>query len=105
MISCFPNEDVHAAESYPPVQLLNRIAIALEGIKTAQERMANHFDPAPPDLIGTAYIAKKLGISVSWVNGLIHTEQIPSSCIVPGTGKGKPWKFYRDRIEAWIKTR
>lgn len=31
--------------------------------------------------------------------------KIPTSCIVAGTGNGKLWKFYRVRIDAWIKKR
>jgi len=68
-------------------------------------RIANHFDPPPPDKVGSEYVAQKLGCTTTWIAELVRREEIPKSCIVPGTGNGKPWKFFRDRIDKWIESR
>lgn len=74
-------------------------------IARSLERIANHFDPPPRDVIGTDYIADKLGCTAVWVAKMAAEGIIPKNCIVPGTGFGKPWKFYRSRVDAWILTR
>ena len=45
----------------------------------------------------------KVGCSVKWVGDLVRTGQIPKSCIVPGAGNGKQWRFYRSKIDRWIE--
>lgn len=59
----------------------------------------------PPDLVGTRYIADRLGCTATYVTQLVQKHEIPSNCIVPGTGNGKPWKFIRVRIDEWLKRR
>ena len=68
-------------------------------------RIANHFDPPPPDIVDTTYIANKLGCSTDWVAEMAREGEIPFSCVIPGTGDGKPWKFRRSRIDQWIVQR
>jgi hypothetical protein len=65
-------------------------------------RIADHFDPPPPDVVDTVYVAQKLGCTTTWIADLARNGGIPASCLVPGTGDGKPWKFYRAKIETWI---
>lgn len=84
---------------------LGRIAGTLDEIRGEQRRIANHFDPPPPDIIGTEYVAGKLGCTQTWIGELVHNGKIPTSAIVPGTGNGKPWKFYRSKIERWLRDR
>ena len=67
----------------------------LAQIANALKRIADHVDPPPPDIIGTDYIANKLGCTKVWVAKMAAEGMIPKNCIVPGTGIGKPWKFYR----------
>jgi hypothetical protein len=68
-------------------------------------RIADALDPPPPDVVGSPYVAQRLGCTTTWVSDLVRRGAIPSSCLVPGTGNGKPWKFYRSRIDRWIESR
>lgn len=68
-------------------------------------RIADHFDPPPPDIVRTEYVAKRLGCTKTWIADLVRRGEIPSSCTVRGTGNGKPWKFHRKHIDQWIETR
>ena len=83
----------------------DRLLEVLTGIDASLKRLADAHDPAPPDHVGTPYVAQKLGVSTTWIADLIRRGEIPGNCIVPGTGNGKPWKFYRERIEKWIASR
>lgn len=74
-------------------------------IVTDLRRIADRLDPPPPDKVGTPYIADRLGCTTVWITELIRKKDIPPNCIVPGTGNGKPWKFYRERIDRWLKDR
>jgi hypothetical protein len=85
--------------------LLERIAIAVENLAADAHRLADHFSPAPGDIVGTPYLADQLGCTVVWAAEMARKGEIPKSCIVPGTGNGKPWKFYRGRIEEWLNKR
>jgi hypothetical protein len=85
--------------------MLGRIAVALETLGVETHRLADHVAPAPGDVVGTPYLAKKLACTVVWAAEMARNGQIPKGCVVPGTGNGKPWKFYRRRIEEWINKR
>lgn len=76
-----------------------------ENLVTQLRRIADHFDPPPPNVVGTGYVAQKLDCTTIWVTEMIRLGQLPRNCVVPGTGNGKPWKFYRSRIDPWISTR
>jgi hypothetical protein len=84
---------------------LARIAGTLDEIRGEQRRIANHFDPPPPEIVGTEYVAGKLGCTQTWIADLVRNGEIPGSAIVPGTGNGKPWKFHRHRIDEWMRRR
>jgi hypothetical protein len=77
----------------------------LEQIAANLARIANHFDPPPPDIVDTTYIADKLDCTLEWVAKMALRGQIPGNCIVQGTGRGKPWKFHRSQIDRWIEMR
>jgi len=66
------------------------------------KRLADHFDPLPPDIVDTPFIAKRLGCTTTWIAQKVRSGEIPKSCVVPGSGKGRQWKFYRRRIEDWL---
>jgi len=68
-------------------------------------RIADALNPAPPDIVGTPYVAQKLNVTTTWIADLIRRGKIPAACIVPGTGNGRVWKFYRSRIDEWITSR
>jgi hypothetical protein len=36
---------------------------------------------------------------------MVRLGQIPTDCLVPGTGGGKPWKFHRAKIDDWLASR
>jgi hypothetical protein len=77
----------------------------MQSIEHQLARIADHFDPAPPSLVGTGYIAAKLGCTTDWITMMVREGQIPTACLVAGTGNHKPWKFYRQRIDEWIEQR
>jgi hypothetical protein len=81
------------------------LATTLDRIATSLERIANKLDPPPSDKVGTSYVSDKLGCTTTWVAEMIRKKHIPPSCIVPGSGNGKVWRFYRTRIDAWIESR
>ncbi len=74
-------------------------------IASSLKRITDHVDPPPADIIGTDYISGKLGVTKVWVAKMAAEGMIPKNCIVPGTGIGKPWKFYRSKIDPWILMR
>lgn len=87
------------------LDVLIRIANVLERIEEDAVRIADHFDPPPPDKVGTPYVAERLGCTTVWVAEMVRIGQIPKSCVVEGTGNGKLWKFHRKRIDLWIQNR
>jgi hypothetical protein len=84
---------------------LEKLVAAMERQSSSLERLADHLTPLPGDLVGTPYIAHRLGCTTAWVSELAKNGGIPKSCVVAGTGGGKPWKFHRRAIEDWVKTR
>jgi predicted DNA-binding transcriptional regulator AlpA len=84
---------------------LQELVAVLRQTEVHLSRLADHFDPPPPDIVGTPYVADKLGCTTDWIAMLVRDGEIPVSCLVPGTGNGKPWKFYRARIDEWIERR
>ena len=86
-------------------RVLELFVAALEGIQAEQKRIADHFDPPPPDVVGTDYVAGRLDCTKVWASQMARDGEIPSNCVVPGTGNGKPWKFRRSGIEKWLARR
>ena len=68
-------------------------------------RLADALAPQPESIVGTPHVARRLGCSTVWVAELARQGRIPKGCLVPGTGNGKPWKFYRDRVDEWLQSR
>jgi hypothetical protein len=77
----------------------------LAEIEADLKRLADHFDPQPSDVVGTPYLADRLGCTATWIAQMVRSGEIPKGCIVPGSGKGRQWKFYRGRIEEWLASR
>jgi hypothetical protein len=91
-----------------------RIALALETIAkspesaalaAAAERIAGRLAPEPGAVVGTPYVAEHLGCISVWIAELARRGDIPKGCVVPGTGNGKPWKFFRADIDKWLLSR
>jgi hypothetical protein len=68
-------------------------------------RIADKQDPPPPNVIDSPTLAAKLGCTTTWIAQMAREGSIPQGCIVEGTGRGKPWKFYRRQIESWLADR
>lgn len=83
------------------LSVMTQIAIALENI---EERLAG-FTATADHKVDSSFVADHLGCTTVWIAEQARSGRIPTNCIVPGTGYGKPWRFYRSKIEAWIKTR
>jgi hypothetical protein len=77
---------------------LHRLAVGVE-------RIADAIAPRPEDIVGTPYVAKRLGCTKVWIAEMVRNGQLPKSCLVTGTGNGKPWKFHREAIEKWLASR
>lgn len=61
--------------------------------------------PEVPDLVGTEYLAKKLGVSKQWVGTMAERGDIPRRCVAPKVSGGRIWKFHRERVDAWLRER
>lgn len=68
-------------------------------------RIANKLDPPPGDIVDSNEVASRLGCTNTWIAEMARKGAIPTSSVVPGSGNGKPWKFYRQKIDAWIASR
>jgi hypothetical protein len=58
-----------------------------------------------PDVVDSTYVAARLHCTTTWIADQARNREIPQSCIVVGTGHGKPWKFHRLLIDKWISQR
>ena len=61
--------------------------------------------PKAPDMVGTDYVARRLGVSKQWVGTLAERGDIPKHCVAPKVSGGRIWKFHRDKIDAWLRER
>ena len=77
----------------------------LTSIAANLARLADHLAPVPPSIVGTRYVAERLGCTTVWVAEMVRKGEIPRSCILVGTGTGRPWKFSKGRIDEWIASR
>ena len=81
------------------------LVVALKDHTRAISSLVATLAPEVPDLVGTDYIARRLGVSKQWVGTMAERGDIPRSCIAPKLSGGRIWKFHRDRIEAWLRER
>jgi predicted DNA-binding transcriptional regulator AlpA len=65
------------------------------------QRIADHFDQPEPEIVGTPYLADKLGVSTHWIADQIRAGKIPKSCLAGG-GNGRQWKLDRAKIDEWL---
>ena len=79
-----------------------RYLMVLQDIAESLRRLADAATPDPGEQVGTPYVAKRLGITPIYVGQMAREGKIPKSCVVHGTGDGKPWKFLRERIDRWM---
>jgi hypothetical protein len=81
------------------LRMLERIASSVEPIAQEMRRVANHFDPPPPNVVDSRDVADRLGCTTTWVADMARSGRIPRSCVVPGTGNGQLRKFYRVKVD------
>lgn len=84
---------------------INSLLEAVSSIDRSLKRIADKLDPNDDKPVGTPYVAKRLGQTTTWVAEMARSQIIPTSCVVAGTGTGKPWKFHRAKIDQWIESR
>jgi hypothetical protein len=87
------------------VTALEQIAQDLQHLATTTARIANVVAPQPANIVGTKYVAERLGCTTTWVSDMIRQGQVPDDCIVKGTGTGKLWKLHRAAADRWIESR
>src|SRR3954447_15798702 len=79
-----------------------RLLAVLHDIAGSLRRLADAHAPDPGEQVGSTYLAKRLGVTTVYVAQMAREGTIPKSCVIPGTGDGKVWKFHRERIDRWI---
>jgi len=82
---------------------LERIGNTLDEISRSEKRIAEHFDPQKRKVVGTAYVAEQLGVTIKWAGDLVRRGDVPKSCICPKSGEGRYWRFWKDEIDKWIE--
>lgn len=90
------------------IERLERIESLAPSWATIAERLdqiVGHLVPPAADIVGSKYVAERLGCSTTWVGRMATNGIIPASCIVSGTGKGRLWKFHRRRVDEWLLRR
>lgn len=99
--------DEHLAEADEIIEriLRHEEALTLAKIAGSLARLAEALAPVQPDVVGTPYVAERLNVTVVWAAKMAERGIIPKSCVIPGTGHGKPWKFDRRAIDRWIAQR
>ena len=84
--------------------LLLRQVIAQERYAAAAERIADHIDPCGGDrLVGTRYVATRIGRTPRRVCDMARDGIITPDCIADWGGDGGHWKFYPKKIDSWIE--
>ena len=95
-----PNPEAHEKSA------IHLLLETFSSIDKNLKRIADKLDPPDDDKpVGTPYIANRLGQTTTWVAEMCRAGIIPKSCVVTGTGYGKPWKFHRQQIDKWIENR
>jgi predicted DNA-binding transcriptional regulator AlpA len=79
---------------------------SLTSIAADIHRLTTKIAPGPQDdIVGSRYVADCLGCTTQWIGEMVRNGDIPKPCMVAGTGGGKLWKFYKSRIDNWLKSR
>lgn len=88
-------------------RMMPRLAVEpdyVSDIRTLLQRIAEHF--TPQEIVGTDYIANRLGCSSQYVSRMATEGTIPKSCIKVSSGERRQrWKFFRSEIDRWIEGR
>jgi len=98
----------HSSEERPMIASGNDFADLVDALRdhtAAITSLVATLAPEVPDLVGTDYLARKLGVSKQWVGAMAERGDIPRTCIAPKISGGRVWRFHRDRIDAWLRER
>ncbi len=98
----------HSSEERPMIASGNDFADLVDALRdhtAAITSLVATLAPEVPDLVGTDYIARRLGISKQWAGAMAERGDIPRHCIAPKISGGRVWRFHRDRIDAWLRER
>lgn len=76
--------------------------VAIDHFFVTSSEKSNH---DKPNIVDSDHVARMLNCSPTWICDLARRGEIPATCVVLGTGQGKPWKFYRTLIEKWVRDR
>jgi hypothetical protein len=79
--------------------------VVVERLASAAEEIAHHLDPKPPEIVKSSYVARRFGCTIKWVGEMVRRGEVPKSCIAPGSGNGKQWRFYRSLIDKWVESK
>ncbi len=85
--------------------LLQRLTDSIERCEEELRRIADHFNPPLTPIVGTDYIASRLGLTPERITQMTREGDVPPHCLVEGSGNGKPWKYHRRHVDAWLKSR
>jgi hypothetical protein len=81
---------------------IEAVCQGLAKLAASVDRLADRLVPPAPAVVAAGYVAERLGLTSHRIGQLARDGEIPTACVVPGTGRGKPWKFDRARIDDWI---
>ena len=81
-LSFYEEEDCRMSNGGMAIDSLDRIASGLE-------RLIEFLIPKATELVGTEYLAKKLGCSKQWIGKMAESGVIPKSCIAPKVSGGR----------------
>jgi hypothetical protein len=56
---------------------LQELVEVLRRTETHLSRIADHFDPPPPNIVDTPYIARQLGCTTTWIAQMVRSGDIP----------------------------
>jgi hypothetical protein len=103
--------DSSSREETQPMEMIaggNDIAALVAALKEHTHAIGSlvaTLAPEVPDLVGTDYIARRLGVSKQWAGVMAERGDIPRNCVAPKISGGRIWKFHKDRTDAWLRER
>ena len=98
----FEKEDLNVNGIEEVVSPLIQLIEEMKQQGRAFQGLLEVLSPRPVDLVGTDFVAAKLGCSKQWVGKMAENGTIPKHCIAPKVSGGRIWKFYRQEICDWL---
>lgn len=95
----------HTFEERPMIASGNDFADLVDALRNhtaAITSLVATLAPEVPDLVGTTYVASRLGVSTTWVCRLADNGDIPKACMAPRLSGGRIRRFFRDKVDQWL---